>query len=386
MVRQAPVAERMEQQLHAPAPKRRKSPIWAKAFVGVGALLLLVSTGTYAGTKLVGAKIENTVNRGDLLGDSVKEEVPPKVEGPLVFLMIGSDSRAGKNSNPNNPDGNVLAVPGERSDTIIMVYVPKSMDRAYLVSFPRDSYVPIANKSGNGTSGKDKINSAFAFGGAPRLVKTVNNLTGMKVDYPVIVNFSAIHKITDMVGGVDVVVDQTSYDEYRFMPKNTPYPTTPCRDTRGKKQRCLTFKKGPLHLNGELAEYYVRQRTGLPRGDLDRAKRQQQFMRALMSKAASGDTLTDPVKFSKLVTAVAESLTVDKRMPVQALAYALKGLRTSDLVFMTLPVRGLGNEPGAGSVVYPDMPKVTELFSAMQNDTLDAWMLKNQPNDVTHGA
>ena len=232
-----------------------------------------------------------------------------------------------------------------------------------------------------------KINAAFADGGgAPRLVKTINHMTGGKIDYPVIVDFNAVRKITDLVGGVDVVVDKTSHDSYRFM-QHKRYPTTPCRDGRGKRHNCLLFKKGPLHLDGELAEYYVRQRTNLTDGDLDRGKRQQQYIRALMTKVAKGDTLTNPAKFTALVKAVAESMTVDNSMNVMDLAFALKGIRSSDMTFLSMPTmpQKFGKEQGS-SVVYPDIEKTREMFAAMQDGTLDAWIVRNGANDVSHGS
>jgi LCP family protein required for cell wall assembly len=394
MGRSAPVAERFatDNVAHdAPAVKRRRrAPLWTKLFVIFGAVMVLASTAAYAGGNILASRYESKVERADLLGDAAPktgsgEEAPPKVDGPLTFLLIGSDSREGANANKDTRDGSSAAVPGERSDTIILAHIPRSMDRAYLISIPRDAFVPIAEKTGSGTAGRNKINSAYAFGGAPQLVKTVNRMTGLRIDYPVIINFDAVRRITDLVGGVDVVINKTSYDEYRFMPPNTKYPTTPCRDTNGRRQRCLTFKQGPLHLDGQLAEYYVRQRTGLTNGDLDRAKRQQQFMRALMAKAASGDTLTNPKKFDELLKTVLGALKVDERMPVRGLAFALKGLRTSDLVFMTVPTAGFGNEGSIGSVVYVDKPKADEMFSSIRNGTLDQYLLKYPPNNVSSG-
>lgn len=399
MGRNASLAELMppssgsRDQLAAPVPptkkKRRRAPIWAISLVSVGAVLLVGSTGTFAAGQFLAKRYEGSVQREDLLGAAAPSDskAPAKVNGPLTFLVIGSDSRAGKNYNPQTRDGNAAAVPGERSDTIIIMHVPASMDRGYVISIPRDIYVPIADKSGE-SSGKNKINSAFAFGGAPRLVQTLNNFTGSKIDYPVIVNFSAVREITDLVGGVDVVVDQTSYDPYRFLPKNSPYASSPCKDSRWRAQRCLTFNKGPLHLDGQLAEYYVRQRMGLQNGDLDRAKRQQQYLRALMSKAASGDTLTNPKKFDKLIMTVGGAITVDKRMPVQGLAFSLKGLRPADLVFMTLPIAGSDKVDGAGDVLIPNVAQSKELFAAMDAGTLDQYLLKypTAVNDVSHGS
>jgi len=367
----------------------RRAPGWAVACLAVGTILTLASATVFAGITTLGNRYEGAVQREDLLGAAAKPKdgkvAPPKVTGPLTFLIIGSDSRAGDNANPDTPDGNAAAVGGERSDTIMLAHVPATMDRAYLISIPRDTYVRIADKDGD-PAGRNKINAAFSFGGAPRLVQTINNLTGGRIDYPVIVDFAAIHKLTDLVDGVDVVVDKTSYDPYRFLPANTPYPTTPCRDTRWRKQRCLTFPAGTLHLDAQLAEYYVRQRKGLLAGDLDRAKRQQQYIRALMTKIATGGFITDPIKFDKLIRTAAGAVTVDKRMPVEGLAFSLKGLRPTSLTFMTLPIAGDDTVPGAGAVLVPDLAKCEELFTALKADTLDQYVLKYPPNDVSHGA
>jgi LCP family protein required for cell wall assembly len=336
---------------------------------------------------MLGNRYEDAVNKQDLLGAAAPagKDEPPKVSGPLTFLLIGSDSRAGANANPDTPDGNVAAIGGQRSDTIMLVHVARSIDRAYVISIPRDSYVPIMNK--DGTLGKkNKINSAFSWGGAPRLVQTLNSFTGGRIDYPIVIDFAAIRKLTDVVGGVDVVVDKTSYDGYRFLPENSPYPVTPCEDGYGRPQRCLTFNAGPLHLDGQLAEYYVRQRDGLPRGDFDRVERQQQYLGALMTKITTSGVMTNPLKFDEFIRTAANSLTVDKRMPVQSLAFSLRSLRPSDLTFMTMPVAELRTVPKAGSVMIPDQALCEELFTALRTDTVDQYVRKYPPNDVSHGA
>jgi len=382
----------------APAPERvigptkfkrkrpRRAPGWAVACVAVGTILMLMSAATFTGITVLGHRYEGAVKRDDLLGPAARgKNEPAKVKGPLTFLIIGSDSRAGDNANPDTPDGNAAAVAGERSDTIILVHVPAAMNRAYVISVPRDTYMRIADKHG-APADRHKVNAAFAFGGAPRLVQTLNNFTGSRIDYPVIVDFAAIHEMTDLVGGVDVVVDKTSYDPYRFMPPNSPYPVTPCKDTRRKPRRCLTFKAGPLHLDAQLAEYYVRQRQGLLNGDLDRAKRQQQYIRALMTKVTTSDYLADPIKFDKLIRTAAGAVTVDTRMPVEGLAFSLKGLRPTNLTFLTLPIAGYDSVPDVGSVLVPDNAKCKELFAALNTDTLDRYVVKYPPNDVSHGA
>lgn len=351
-------------------------------------LLVIASVGTVVSLKALDDRYEGAVKRENLLGSVAKAEGipdPPKASGPITFLIIGSDSRAGANTNPGTPDGTVAAIQGQRSDTIMLIHVPKSTDRAYVISIPRDSYIRIADKNGK-PARKNKINAAFAFGGAPRLVQTLNNFTGGRIDYPIVVDFAAVRKLTDLVGGVDVIVDRTSYDPYRFLPANTPYPVTPCRDTRGRRQRCVTFKAGPLHLDGQLAEYYVRQREGLPSGDFDRVKRQQQYLRALLTKISAGDAIANPLKFDKLIRTALGALTVDNTMPVRSLAFTLKGLRAANLTFITLPIADTTTIPGVGWVAVPDEAGTRELFTALNTDTLDQYVLKHPPNDVSHGA
>ncbi len=353
----------------------------------VAVVLMLTLSGLLVGGRVLADRAESSVNRDDLLGSAASATEPPKVTGPLTFLLMGLDSRAGANHNPETADGSVAAVGGPpRTDAIIVVHVPKSTDRAYVVSIPRDTYLPIADSDGR-VGARNKVNAAFAHGGALRLVQTLDHFTGHKIDYPVVVDFAAIRGITDLVGGVDVVIDAESYDSYRFLRDGSRYPTTPCRDRQGRQRNCLTFRKGPLHLDGQLAEYYVRQRAGLPNGDLDRVKRQQQYLRALLSKAASGDLLTDPQRFDDFVTAVGAALTVDQRMPFSGIAFSLRGLRPAELVFMTLPTVGFDRVPGVGSVVLPDEPRAKELFAAMNAGTMEEYLLKYPAaaNDVSHG-
>jgi hypothetical protein len=178
---------------------RRRAPILSVMAVALGSVLVLTSTALFIGGKLLADKVESSVNRDDLLGVATSTDPPlitgpPRITGPLTFLVMGSDSRAGENYNPETPDGSVAAVPGTpRTDTIIIVHVPRSTDRAYVVSIPRDTYLSVADSRGR-PGARNRINAAFVFGGAPRLVQTLNHFTGHKIDYPVLVDFSACAK------------------------------------------------------------------------------------------------------------------------------------------------------------------------------------------------
>jgi anionic cell wall polymer biosynthesis LytR-Cps2A-Psr (LCP) family protein len=182
-----------------------------------------------------------------------------------------------------------------------------------------------------------------------------------------------------------VVIDKKSVDSYRFLPEGSPYPSAPCTDPQGRARRCVAFPAGKVHLDGKLAEYYVRQRRGLPNDDFDRAKRHQQYLRALAEKMADQNVLTDPQKLDRLVRTAAGMLTVDRRMPVQRLAFTLRHLRAKDLTFLTLPIAENRDVPGVGAVMVPDAARCRELFAALRAGRLDDYLREHPPNDVRHG-
>jgi LCP family protein required for cell wall assembly len=354
-------------------PRRRRRLVLAVVL----AVLVTGSVAGVAGMRTLSTRYEDAVDRADLLPPAPTRSAgaptePPKVRGPMNLLLIGSDSRT-------------KGEPGDgRSDVVILVHIPASAGRAYVVSIPRDTYLPIATADGE-RGPRNKVNAAFAWGGAPRLVQTLNRFGRITIDWPIIVDFAGIRTITDLVGGVDVTIDKKSVDSYRFLPEDSPYPSAPCTDPQGRSRRCVAFPAGKVHLDGKLAEFYVRQRRGLPGDDLDRSRRHQQYLRALAAKAADQNLLTDPRKLDRLVRTAAGMLTVDRRMPVQRLAFTLRHLRAEDLTFMTLPIAENRDVPGIGSVMVPDSVRCRELFAALRDDRLDEYLREYPPNDVRHG-
>ena len=346
---------------HRRAPK---APLWARLCVAFGIIVLIVSGTTYAGTYILTARYDSNIKRADLLGHGTRAEKRAEVKGPMNILVVGSDSRTKEHYNPSDPSSSAGVLQGERSDTIMLMHIPRSMDRGYAISFPRDAYVDIPPVKGKWNGGKDKINAAMAHGGVPHLVKTLQQLTGLTVDHVVMVHFSGLRKITDAVGGVDVYIDKQTRDPYR-----------PNR----------VFKQGLNHLDGETAEAYVRQRKNLPNGDYDRMKRQQQYLHALMTKVTRSGVATDAGKMDDLLLAVTDSITVDTSMQVKGLAFAMKGLRPSDVTFMTIPMIG-GRKMGDVWYEMVDEPADAALFAAVKNGTMDTYLLQNPPHDVTHGS
>ncbi|SDC39226.1 transcriptional attenuator, LytR family [Geodermatophilus telluris] len=252
---------------------------------------------------------------------------------PVTFLLVGTDTRA-------TADAGIAE--GGRSDAIMIARLSADRQHAQLVSIPRDSWVDVP---GHGTT---KINAAYAYGGPALLVQTVEQLTQVRIDHYVAIDFEGIIQVTDDLGGVDVVVAETT--------SNGPY----------------TFPAGVNHLDGDQARWYLGQRYGLPGGDFDRVRRQQQFIEAVFSQLLTTDTFTDPGRLDAALLAVTSSVAVDDSLAdtdLLGLAYSMRDLRPDAVDSFTAPVLGTGME-GPASVVYLDRVGGQRMWAYLQNDTL----------------
>src|SRR4051794_14691619 len=172
-------------------PRGPKSPLWARLLVYLGALLALVPLGLIVTEKLLASRYAGALHRGVLLSPDARRggDVPTSLHGPLNYLPIGSDARA---SNP---------AAGARSDTIIIVHIPATIDRAYLISIPRDLRVNIpANPDTNFAGQLTKINASFEYGGrgiggVQLLSTTLSQLTGLTFDGAAVVDFGGFDKV-----------------------------------------------------------------------------------------------------------------------------------------------------------------------------------------------
>src|SRR5439155_18956826 len=145
--------------------------------------------------------VESSVARVNAFSDIPAQSRPqkaPEAAGAENLLVLGSDSR-----DPNNTSGS-------RSDTIILAHLPKGQGSAQLVSIPRDTWVHVP-RSPDGRNGNTmaKINAAYAWGGIPLVVQTVEAFTGVRVDHVVVIDFGGFKEIIDALGGVDIYVEQT---------------------------------------------------------------------------------------------------------------------------------------------------------------------------------
>jgi LCP family protein required for cell wall assembly len=343
-------------------------PRWAKFVVVTIAVLAGLAGAGFGAAVLFARHYEGEVGRDDVLGqvDALPKitEAPeyvivngggrPVVPGSkgVNYLILGVDTRASWTSEQQS-----------RSDTIMLVHVDANRSHASVVSFPRDSYVYIPPVTGRWAGGKTKINAAYAWGGAPLVVQVVSHMTGLTVDHVVRVDFAAIRRITDIVGGVDVTVRKAVTDG------RTGY----------------RFHAGVNHLDGKRAEIYVRQRYGLAQGDFDRVKRQQQYLHALSAKVLSMGVLTNPMRMNSLLSEVAKSLVVDANLNLAGTARDLSGLRSEDLSFTTIPSTGFVRSP-AGTANRLDTAGCRELFAALRTDTMTDYFHTHEGYKAVTGA
>ncbi|TDC46356.1 LytR family transcriptional regulator [Actinomadura sp. KC345] len=250
------------------------------------------------------------------------------------WLLIGSDRRAD------------IPSMGARADAIMLVHMSGSGDRVSVIAIPRDGWVPVP---GHGTT---KINAAFAHGGPALLIRTVEQLTRVRVDHYAALDFGGFVEMTDALGGVDVTITKRTHD--------------PMHDR--------TWEAGRQHLDGVEALDFVRQRWNLPSGDLDRIKRQQAFLDALADKAL--DT-RNPIRIDRFIRAATRSVSVDGSVTAGMLrGLARRLLDTSRLEYLTTPVARTA-ERGGQSVVLLNDDGVRELFTAVREDDVGDYVSRN---------
>jgi LCP family protein required for cell wall assembly len=296
--------------------------------------------GTLVGVGLYLHSVESSVRRVDAFGGLPAAARPQKVAaGAENLLVLGSDTRDPANTT------------GSRSDTIILAHLTNGRGSAQLISIPRDTWVHVP-KSSDGKHGDAdaKINAAYAWGGVPLVVQTVESFTHVRIDHVVIVDFAGFEQIIDALGGVDINVDQAFTSTHSLLPG-------------GKR----TFNKGLQHMDGAMALDYSRERHAFADGDFARIRHQQQMIKAVLDKAASGGLLTNPAQLNSFIKATAKSVSVDESLSLLDTAMQLRNLRSGNLKFFTSPSTGTGRV-GDQSVVLADTAKAQALFDAVRRD------------------
>lgn len=315
-----------------------------------------VYTKIYAGID----KVDVSALVTPIAEDEDDDPTDPDAGNDLNILVMGSDQRDGENA----ALGGEAA--GMRSDTTIVMHISADRTRVEMVSIPRDSMVDIPScivSADGATSGGyfGQFNAAFGIGAdqggsieyaAACTIQTVQNNTGVSIDEFVIVDFSGFVQMIDALGGVQMCIAQDIYSE---------------------KADNLTLSAGTHTLDGYTALQYARARTGTGLGDgsdTNRLGRQQQLIASIMQSVLSKNMLTDLGQLMTFAQAATSTLTLSPDLAsldtMAGIAYSLRGVRTENMTFMTIPF-------GA----YPEDPN--RVIWTAEADTIWANMAADQP-------
>ncbi|MGB7820070.1 MAG: LCP family protein [Ornithinibacter sp.] len=312
-----------------------------RAFAVLLVMVLVLVGGVVGFIGYLGYKLNSNVSQEALLPADRAPVIAP--DGTTVaetgegtnFLVVGADTTPGD---------------AGRSDVIVLVHLPEDGSQVQLIHFPRDLYVDIPGR------GKDKINAAYAYGREPLLVETMEELLKIRIHHVARTDFEGFKGMTDAVGGVRVYAEEASNTGTAYGP--------------------VVINEGWNDLNGEQALGYVRERKTLSEGDISRGRRQLSFIKALMLKATSPETITNPVKVAKFANAATDNLVVDQDLSIGAMkdyALSLKDIRGNDVVFATAPFSGFGTSPNGASIDVVDEAGMERLGEALRTDTMDTY-------------
>lgn len=381
-----------------PAPRSRatikqRGPGGLKVFIALlSVLTLLITALGYWTVGRVGSSLASAGNLG--LSETSQGSGDQAPDGAVDILLVGSDSRTDAHGNELSREEldrlNAGEFGGEdNTDTMMLIRVPNDGSQATAISLPRDTYVhddefgnmklnavysehkaayeqglsaDTAGAGGAGAQGQnadreqaspnldvDQERAAMAAGRAG-LISAVADLTGIEVDHYAEVGLLGFVLLTDAVGGVDVCLKE------------------PVDDPMSGAQ----FPAGVSTLDGRDALAFVRQRYGLPRGDLDRIVRQQAYMASLVNKVLATGTLTNPSTLNKISTAVERSVIIDEDWDIMSFATQLSNLAGGNVTFTTIPVTSIDGVGDHGESVV-----------TVDEDQVHAFMdhLLNQPGD-----
>ncbi|WP_193608506.1 LCP family protein [Nocardioides lijunqiniae] len=331
------------------ATRPRRKHRTALVLLTVLGILAVVSASTaYYLAQRVVAPIERIDNVFAGLEDRPPRPTQGAAADAVNILLLGTDRRSDEPTTGDSARAAAFIPGAQRTDAMLLLHVDADRRGASIVSLPRDSWVTVPGH------GEDKINAAFSYGGPSLAVATVEELTGVRVDHLAVIDWDGIRALTDELGGVTVTVPETVHDSARD----------------------VTWTAGEHRLDGDAALTYVRQRYGLPGGDLDRASRQQNLLRALMVDTLDRVRDSGPWTISELLRVITRHLSVDAEWSTKdmtRLFWSLRGLDEAGVTFMTVPVAGLGRE-GAQSVVHLDHAAGRRLWDAVRRDRVASWV------------
>ncbi|MEU1184171.1 LCP family protein [Streptomyces sp. NPDC005820] len=333
--------------------RRRRTGRWILLAL---TLLLVVGAGTaYWLYRDLDGNIKG-VDIDEAIGDDRPEKLPTSGQN---ILILGSDSRAGANAALNTGK-----VAGARSDTALVMHIPEGRTEAVAISIPRDTLVTRPECSGSdgstvASARRVMFNSIYSQVGPACVVKTVEQMSGVRMDHYVEVDFAGFKGLVDAIGGVTVTVDQDIHDT----------------------SSGLDLTAGTHRLDGTQALQFVRTRHGIGDGsDLGRIGLQQQFMLALLGEIKKQDLLGSPAKTYEIADELTAALTTDSGLAsltkLAEFGRSLNGVDPSTMETIMLPVAYDKVDPNR---VVAAEPQASTLWKAVRSDSQIPESAKKSP-------
>lgn len=369
--------------------KRRKDPLWAKLTVIIGALFMMAGGGSLVAVKVATAQLNEHITTASMIDTESKAFAGSNIGGAINLLLVGIDVQPSYTG------------PGERSgvlsDTIVIVHIPKTHDRAYLLSIPRDTRVKIPEASKYDHPGStQKINAAFGVGyravegdekakrsaGVDMLALTINELTGITFNGAMLIDFDGFKGVLEALGGVELCVDhrvRAIHLAYDANGKIVPVwygEDSGIHLPKGGKE--LWFEEGCRHFEAALALEYSRLRKGLPRGDYDRQRHQQELIKAMVNKAMSKGIITDVPRLEKVIEAGGKAMILDTGgNKLIDFIFTLKDVAAHELVMIRTNPKEWGTKDINGISYVLLLEDSKELFRSVQTETVHSFLLSH---------
>ncbi|MCM2413728.1 LCP family protein [Streptomyces sp. RKAG290] len=317
--------------------------------VATGLSVLVLGAGGIG--HAVVTNLETGIDRIDPFKDMKNR---PRAGNGMNLLLVGTDGRD-KITEDEKQKYRLGGAPCHCTDTVMLVHLSADKERASVVSLPRDSFAEIPAHRDQ-TSGKEhaahpvKLNAAYAEGGPGLTVRTVEHMTGVKVDHYLEVDFTSFMTTVDTLGGVRICTARPMKDSYTG----------------------LDLAAGTHTLDGGQALQYVRSRHVDGAADLGRMQRQQKFLASLIKQATSSGVLLNPVKFREVASTMLKSVRADKGFGTQQMldiGQAMRGFTAASSEFTSVPMGDVAYQvKGIGSTVKWDPKKSAQLFQALRDD------------------
>ncbi|MEU3216816.1 LCP family protein [Streptomyces sp. NPDC006971] len=314
-----------------------------------GLSVLVLGAGGIGHAMVTG--LETGIDRIDPFKDMKNR---PRAGYGTNLLLVGTDGRD-RITPEEKKKYRLGGAPCNCTDTLMLVHLSADKKRASVVSLPRDSYAEVPEHK-DLTTGRThsphpmKLNAAYAEGGPGLTVRTVEHMTGVKIDHYLEVDFTSFMKTVDTLGGVRICTPRPLKDSYTG----------------------LDLAAGTHDLDGGQALQFVRSRHVDGASDLGRMQRQQKFLASLIERATSSGVLLNPVRFRDAASTMLGSVRADEGFGTEQmleLGGAMRGFSPASSEFASVPLADVAHPvKGIGSTVKWDERKANKLFQALRDD------------------